>query len=111
MSDHENYVCPPGHRKCVDNKQCIAESYICDGEIGCSDGSDELCNKQCLPDYLHSKLFIGRHCSEDQSICFPVEKFCDGVIDCPLGSDEADSDCTCHQWGLITPSKTILIFQ
>ena len=96
----EKYSCLPGHKKCADNRQCIDEDDICNDERDCHDGSDELCEEKCLPEYLEAECFIGRRCSEDKAICFPAEKFCDGVIDCPLGSDEADSHCTCSQWGL-----------
>ncbi len=96
----DGFICLPGQRKCADNRQCVADEDICNDITNCRDASDEFCNAMCLPEYMNLECFIGRRCSEDKAICFPVEKFCDGVIDCPLGSDEADSDCTCEDWGL-----------
>ncbi len=96
----ELFHCIPGQRKCADNTQCIADDKVCDGDIDCRDMSDELCESKCLPKYFDVNKFVGKRCSENSGICFPVEKFCDRVTDCPLGSDEALSDCTCQQWGL-----------
>ncbi len=96
----ELFHCIPGRRKCADNRQCINETGICDGNVECRDLSDELCKAKCLPKHLGVKELIGKRCPENNDICFPIEKFCDGVTDCPLGSDEAQSDCTCQQWGL-----------
>ncbi|XP_063690836.1 very low-density lipoprotein receptor-like [Bolinopsis microptera] len=33
--------CDTGYVKCADQEQCIRESYVCDGDPDCEDGSDE----------------------------------------------------------------------
>ena len=37
----ENYTCPEGYWTCLD-KTCIVEGLVCDNEMDCPDGSDEL---------------------------------------------------------------------
>ena len=43
-------------------------------------------------------IFFGFNCSEDSTVCVPVERYCDRVADCPDGSDEAD--CSCEDWDM-----------
>ena len=53
--------------------------------------------KQCF--LISCTLFtIIRKCSEDITVCIPVEHYCDRVIDCPDGSDEAG--CSCEDWNM-----------
>ncbi len=105
-SDEEyciDYNCLNNDRKCADNIQCIQEISICDGKIDCHDGSDELCKASCLQSQITNRTII-RRCSEDNRVCVPVDKYCDRGADCPLGSDEAESDCTCDDWNLLSCS-------
>ncbi len=96
----EEYNCAVGYRKCANNRQCIKEEEICDGiATNCMDGSDELCTSLCLQSNVADKTIIKR-CPEDIATCFPMDRFCNRVADCPLGSDEADSSCTCQDWGM-----------
>ncbi len=37
----ENYTCPVGYTKCLDNRQCIKREFLCDGIATCADQSDE----------------------------------------------------------------------
>ena len=80
--------------KCADNVQCIAKKKICDGEIDCHDGSDEMCKASCLkiPLEFETKSTV-RRCKEDKTICTPIDKYCDKMTDCPLSSDEIDCSC------------------
>ncbi len=94
-----NIKCFPGGRKCANKMECVLEDDICDGIADCLDGSDELCAAPCLQGNLHHNTIV-KKCSEDNTICFPIEMFCNNVRDCPQGSDETDSSCTCEDWGL-----------
>ncbi len=96
-----NFKCLEGTTKCADGKQCIANNTICDNEVHCSDASDELCTAPCLNIHSNEKNIIKR-CSEQNDMCLPVDRYCDGFADCPYGSDEADSDCSCSDWNLVT---------
>ena len=89
--------------KCADNLQCIPEENICNGLRDriwpdCLDGSDELC-EDCW-DGVGEKAIMKR-CPEDPGKCIPVKQYCDGIAHCPDGGDEAQSNCTCEDWGLI----------
>lgn len=37
----EQFLCPPGFRKCNKSGQCVAEEFWCDWTRDCIDGSDE----------------------------------------------------------------------
>ncbi len=97
------WSCPYGI-KCADNLQCIYKNKTCNGgDIDCHDKSDELCQDSCLKVALpRGEKSIIRRCSEDASICVPVDLYCDGVPHCPDHTDERLSGCTCEDGGLIS---------
>lgn len=43
-----NKECAPNMTKCDDMKQCIKHWHICDGQVDCMSGSDELCQSDCI---------------------------------------------------------------
>uniref|UniRef100_A0A672NBG1 Low-density lipoprotein receptor-related protein 1B-like n=1 Tax=Sinocyclocheilus grahami TaxID=75366 RepID=A0A672NBG1_SINGR len=79
LCDVEEYLCADGH-------SCVSESWLCDGEHDCPDGSDEtptICLRQvkvrCPVNHLKC---LGSH------RCVHFSKFCNGVRDCEDGYDE-----------------------
>ncbi|CAF0998634.1 unnamed protein product [Adineta steineri] len=92
--------------RCKTNDFCINRTYVCDGDLDCSDSSDEEnCdnnnnNNGILSLVLHKDYTCmnGYRCAQqrhelDDSIplCIPLNELCDGINQCPLGDDE-------HQW-------------
>ena len=72
------YSCNSDEFAC-DNGQCVASSLRCDGDMACTDNSDE---QDCA--CLSNELKCGN------GDCVPVTNLCDGVEHCPDGSDEAN---------------------
>lgn len=75
------YQCPDKYMRCRDNTFCIYPEWICDGEIDCGAGSDELnCGRgKCA--------FSEFQCSPTGP-CIPSQWVCDGMNDCSNGADE-----------------------
>ncbi|XP_034057892.1 LOW QUALITY PROTEIN: low-density lipoprotein receptor-related protein 8 [Gymnodraco acuticeps] len=72
--------CALGFRPCVDLKQCVLYKHVCDGEVDCSDGSDEEeCSSACEADQFQ--------CAHGKK-CVPLSQVCDGVSQCQDRSDE-----------------------
>jgi len=57
--------CPPGgYVSCDESDQCVHQSWLCDGEPDCDDGSDEQptrCHTSRIPTYVYTRrcMFIG----------------------------------------------------
>ena len=112
VPDEAGLVCNTAQLQC-DNGQCVPQSWACDGEDDCGDGTDE---RNCHPgevdllefspkaydvEYNKYKL-VGQvtSCSAEQfrcgsGLCIPLAWQCDGEKDCPEleGLDEWDILC------------------
>ena len=65
---------------CDNQTKCLSPDQVCDGQIDCDDGLDEL-GLQCPDSWcLH-------HCN-DSKHCLAEEQICDGNNDCTDASDE-----------------------
>jgi len=79
--------CDEGQARCANQKQCIRESFVCDGgEPDCDDGSDEANCTDSGPDECDEGQ---AQCANGQ--CIRESYVCDGgAPDCDDGSDEAN---------------------
>ncbi|XP_014616401.1 PREDICTED: serine protease nudel [Polistes canadensis] len=106
--------CPANTYLCVPSNECFLNFTFCDGQVDCSDGSDEkYCN--CTDRIMKDRLCDGyvdcphgedeMNCSECPkdyfscynfeygnmlSRCIPIDKRCDGSKNCLNGKDEED---------------------
>ncbi|XP_075540320.1 terribly reduced optic lobes isoform X24 [Dermacentor variabilis] len=87
-------LCNSTEFRCRDGT-CIPLSYVCDEEVDCKDGSDELCDttRDCEPNQF--KCDGGRKCVDSS-------KKCDGHYDCADRTDE--EGCTPHPGGQPLPA-------
>uniref|UniRef100_A0A914QFN6 Uncharacterized protein n=1 Tax=Panagrolaimus davidi TaxID=227884 RepID=A0A914QFN6_9BILA len=81
--------CQPTEFRCRDGRQCLPQSFQCDGTNDCQDGSDEV---GCIGKRSVAKA--GDICQptefrcRDGRQCVPQSFQCDGTNDCQDGSDE-----------------------
>lgn len=63
--------CSAEQFKCNNSANCIPDVWICDGEVDCPDGSDELDCVQVCDEFT---------CNN--SVCIPLDFVCDGSDNC-----------------------------
>merc|ERR1712215_278487 len=84
----EPTVCSNSQFDCS-NGFCIPQTWTCDGELDCQDGSDEY---SCSPEQISSCLQFEFRCGS--GLCIPLAWQCDGENDCPDDAlDEWDHLC------------------
>jgi hypothetical protein len=80
------YAKPENQFVCFDGSMIIPSDWICDGEVDCSDNSDEV---NCTPDLFECSDGINK---------IPWTQVCDNIDNCPEHSDEYQcSDIMCDE--------------
>lgn len=79
-----NITCSPLEFTCASGR-CVSQSFVCNGEDDCGDGTDEL---DCTPSSCGPNQF---QCGN--ATCIPVGWVCDNDADCQDQSDESPLRC------------------
>ncbi|CAF4227902.1 unnamed protein product, partial [Rotaria sordida] len=89
--------------RCKTSNFCINRTFVCDGDLDCSDSSDEencddknnISSLSIIKDYT---CMNGYRCAQQRHeqydyipLCIRLNELCDGITQCPLGDDE-------HKW-------------
>ncbi|XP_049341186.1 low-density lipoprotein receptor-related protein 1B isoform X1 [Astyanax mexicanus] len=82
----EPVLCDVGEYLCGDHQTCVSESWLCDGEPDCPDGSDETLNP-CASEVIVRCPLNHIQCTGTRK-CIHFNKLCNGAKDCPDGFDE-----------------------
>ena len=77
MLNFAAFKCDGGRFLC-NNGECINQAFVCDGDVKCADGSDEI-GCQCLTEQFK--------CGTSGE-CVNTRLLCNGLMDCSDGSDE-----------------------
>ncbi|XP_026792984.3 MAM and LDL-receptor class A domain-containing protein 1 [Pangasianodon hypophthalmus] len=82
-------TCDSGQFQCVYSLECVLQSWRCDGEADCVDGSDEEDCGSVAPGTVPPQT----GCEDAQyrcskNMCIPALLRCDSIPDCPNGKDE-----------------------
>lgn len=87
-------TCKKNEFSCFSSGQCIPRIWRCDGEIDCSDSSDEHgCPKENDVQIHHVNCSYGEFTCADQLGCVLANQKCDGIKHCLDGSDEWEETC------------------
>ncbi|XP_016375775.1 low-density lipoprotein receptor-related protein 1B-like [Sinocyclocheilus rhinocerous] len=85
-TEQEPILCDVGEFLCGDQLTCVSESWLCDGEPDCPDGSDEVLDK-CKVEVIVRCPLNHIQCIGTRK-CIHFNKLCNGAKDCEDGFDE-----------------------
>ena len=83
---------------CHDDKNsCIANRWVCNGEVDCPNGFDEnfqVCNRTTILSTVPLSCDEGFKCRGNNSACLSWDQVCNRSAECPEGDDENAEECS-----------------